>query len=318
MVERMSLKKTLQTSARKMMSVLLRYSSSEKFSDFLLWPVSKRLFCDYSETVEIRPGLRLTVYGDMADGVNKTLMFMSRYKALAWEPATARLVEMLAPRVSGVIDAGSHIGYYPLIVSHVNPEAEVYAFEPNPGTHERLVHNISLNNFSNITPIAGALGDTNTTQKMFFDFGQSSFVESNRPHAGEGTVHVVTLDSFCEADGKKIDLIILDAEGYEPHIIRGGMETIREQKPDIIFEINQRALVAAGSSHEILCQTLVAQGYSIFIIRDDYSHRLNVKSQEEVVLEPYRGNLPNGVSFLNAFATMNPEPIQSLVTIHEH
>lgn len=300
---------------RRVMSVILRHVRSRKISDILLWPVSRRLFSrGYSEVVTIMPRVRVRVYGDMEDMVNKMLMFMSDTRELAWEPMTARLVRALAPKVKVAVVAGSHIGYYPLLIAGTHPAATVYAFEPNPTSYKKLVDNISLNNFSHIVARESALGATAGEQKMFFDFGQSSFVESSRLHAGEGMVKVQTLDQVSDSEFVQApNLLILDAEGYEPQILRGALRTIEKHHPDIIFELNPSALKAAGSSPRELCDVLQARGHSLFIIEDDYSHSTYGTLPSNIVLTPYKGSLLPGISFVNAFATVHPERIQQYI-----
>lgn len=306
----MNIRRTL----RRCVSGLLRFIPSRTCADVLLWPVARRLFSNYTEIVSPLPGMRLRVYGDMADMVNKILMFTSGWRALAWEPMTVRLVRELAPRARAVVVAGSHIGYYPILVAVTNPTATVYAYEPNPVNYERLIENISLNSAVHVVPRRAALGDSARDQTMYFDFGQSSLIETSRAHAGQGTVSVVTLDQELASTFAALprpSLLILDAEGFEPHIIHGARELIHTTHPDIVFELNPSALSAAGSSSAHVCGDLHASGYSIFVIEDDYSHGIHTALSGTPTLVPYSEDRVRGVSFVNAFATIQPQA-------HEH
>ncbi len=298
---------------RKIISIALRYSPSEKFSNMLLWPISKRLFGKgYVETVAIKKGLLIKTYGDMEDMVNKLLLFTSEYMPLAWEPGTARLAEVLAPQSKCSVVAGSHIGYYPLILGFGNPSSKVFAFEPNPLNRERCKENVALNKLGNIEVSECALGNISGEQKMFFDFGQSSFVDSARPHAGSGIVKVTTLDEFFKDKNTKPDLLVLDAEGYEPQILKGGEKLITENHPDIIFELNPKALEAAGSSSKGLCDSFLQKGYSLYVI-DEGRHGILYEPDMKIKLVPHVDfNLKN-VSFVNIFATIHPEKTQTYV-----
>lgn len=293
---------------RIIMSFLLRYSISAGFSDFLLWPVSKRLFGNgYSEVVEIKKGVYMRVYGDMADMVNKTLLFMSCYVKLAWEPATVRLAESISPRYSSALVAGAHIGYYPIILSKANPKMLIYAFEPNPLNYERLLANLSLNEIDNVKTECAALGDVIAEKNMIFDSGQSTLVETSRKFDSQGMVSVLTADSFFRDKNNPPELMIFDAEGYEMNIFKGAISIIEKFHPDIIFEINPKSLKSSGSSQEILCDFLREKGYSIFMIEDNYSHKLNKAVDEKIKLRPYEDIFPDGLTFINAFATVSPE-----------
>lgn len=235
---------------RIIITFLLKYSWSEKFSDILLWPVSKRLFKNYTERVEIDKGLFMNVYGDMPDMVNKTLLFKREF--LAWEKETAKIVKTL--NAKNIVVAGAHIGYYPLILSQ-DKEAKIYAFEPNPFNFERLIKNFpSAYNF--------ALGEKEETKEMFFDAGQSSLVDKRGDK--KGNVKIITLDSFIKEN--KVDLMILDAEGYELNILKGAVSTIEKYHPDIIFE--EKNEIEHG-----IRDFLKERGYRFSEIVDHYSFR---------------------------------------------
>lgn len=245
---------------------ILRHSPNRKLTDLLLWPVSKRLLKNYEETVSLTKGLTMHVYGDMPDMVNKTLLY-SEGLDFAWEPATARLVHSLQAKRAVV--AGSHIGYYPLIITHANAEAQVFAFEPNPQNFQRLV----VNKNNRIHTFDVALGDTNENKNMHFDAGQSSLVDTQRKQNEHGEVKVVTLDTFLK---EPIDLMVLDAEGYEFNILKGSKQTISEHHPDIVFEVNP----STGTSYATIKEFLAPFGYIFYLINDNYHHSLKMKNSD--------------------------------------
>ncbi len=297
---------------RRRLSTVLSFSISDKLDDFILWPLAKRLFKKYVEVVAIKSGLKMRVYGDMEDMVNKTLLFSSEKVSFAWEPGTARLVEKLSVINNFAIVAGSHIGYYPLIIGYTNPKCSILAFEPNPNNRKRCTKNVDLNNLKNITVIGKALGKKKGRQKMYFDFGQSSFVESARKHHAEGVVDITTLDSIEELSPDTRVLMLLDAEGYEKNIIDGGLNFISKYKPTIIFELNQNALLSAGSSADQLCNLLKGKGYKLFIINEG-SHKISFNDYIDISLVPYEQYIFEGVSFVNAIAIIDSEIINKYV-----
>lgn len=268
-----------------------------------MWPVSKRLFGTYEEVVNIGGNIRMRVYGDMEDMVNKNLLFMSGSVPLAWEPVTTRLALFLSSKVKCAVVAGAHIGYYALVLAKTNPDTKVYAFEPNPLIYDRLIDNLELNNASSVKPFCVALGDAHGHKNMFFDFGQSSFLETGRQHAGSGEVEIVTLDEVFNKRDVLPDLMILDAEGYEPRILAGATAVLDRAAPDVIFELNPKALRAAGSSADELCSVFSSRGYLVYIIEEVHSTHSLFLSDFPIRLSTYSGSLPKGQSFVNAFAT---------------
>lgn len=298
---------------RKIIGFVLRHVRSKRISNMILWPIYRRIFGrGYEETISPLPGILMRVYGDMPDMVNKVLLFMSDFLPLAWEPVTSRIVSMLAPDIKTVVIAGSHLGYYPLLVASVNSNALIYAYEPDPINFERFSKNIAINRFSNIKVIKSALGNKMGEELMFFDSGQSSLIDTHRNNTKKGMVKIETLDGLCAREDMIPDLIILDAEGYEQHIIKGGRRTINSTHPDFIFEINPRSLHAAGSRAEGLCNDFISQGYTIFIIEDDYSHTMHCR-EITIKMSPYSANRLIGISFVNVYATMYPDRIKKYV-----
>lgn len=297
---------------RRFISVLLKYSPSNKFKDLLLWPVSKRLFKNYNEVVKIDDGVYLKVYGDMADMVNKLLLFTSDYVSLAWEPGTARFIKFLSDKCSFAIVAGSHIGYYPVIIGQVNHDCKIYAFEPNPINKSRCLDNIRLNDLDNVTVVDKALGNNVGQGRMYFNFGQSSLVDSRRKYEDEGVVDITTLDKFGLDFNGNNTLLVLDAEGYEKNIIEGGIDFISKNKPMIVFELNENALRSAGSSSVEFCGLLKNLGYNLYVI-DEGSHNISFCSEVEIRLIPYEKYVFKEIPFVNAFAIIDNEPIKRYV-----
>lgn len=76
---------------------------------------------------------------------------------------------------------------------------------------------------------------------------------------------IITLDVYCANKTRKPDLIKIDTEGYELHVLRGGEKTIASTKPLIIFECNETSLrVELKSQFDIL-------GYYIYDLKKLYT-----------------------------------------------
>lgn len=139
-----------------------------------------------------------------------------------------------------VVDIGAHMGYYTVkLGSLIGPTGRSVAFEPNPEMNVFTERNIQINGLST-TLHKIALGE---------DVGVATLSFSKGNHAqasltGDGVadysfpVEVHTLDSKM-AGTPPVDLIKLDAEGFEPMILAGAQETIR-RSPDcaVMLELN--------------------------------------------------------------------------------
>ena len=119
------------------------------------------------------------------------------------------LSEIQNPSV--IVDVGAHIGIFSLIVARRFPKATVYAIEPDPDNYEQLLHNITLNNCSNIVPLNIAVSADYGSAILYKS--QSSVAHSIVESAGIGEpikVETIPLSKFT-----KIDALKFDAEGAE-------------------------------------------------------------------------------------------------------
>ena len=73
-----------------------------------------------------------------------------------YEPEMTALFYRLARTAEVVFDVGAHIGFFSLLAAIVNPEAQVFAFEPLARIFERLKQNIALNGLTNVQRVSPA------------------------------------------------------------------------------------------------------------------------------------------------------------------
>ncbi|MBF0506231.1 MAG: FkbM family methyltransferase [Nitrospirae bacterium] len=121
-----------------------------------------------------------------------------------------------------VLDVGANVGMYTIRIGSLNPEARVYALEPNPEVYRRLTENIRLNRLTNARAFNYGVSDTETSGYM--DAPASTVLGTVRAERVEGAaeVRLTTLDSFIEAECiDHIDILKLDVEGYELKALNG-------------------------------------------------------------------------------------------------
>ena len=124
-----------------------------------------------------------------------------------------------------VIDAGANVGFFSLRhAPAVGPSGRVYAFEPNPAVFELLRRNVARNGLDQVRCICAALSERPGTVR----FAAEERATSSGHIAADGApaieVQALTLDELVEREGlERIDLLKLDVEGHEPHVIRGGL-----------------------------------------------------------------------------------------------
>lgn len=171
--------------------------------------------------------------------------------------------KMLAPfrkyiPVGGtVVDAGAMIGDHTATYADwVGEEGHVIAFEPNPEAFECLSHNVQ--GMSQVELNRVGLSDAQSWVSICIDAnaGASHLAD------GVGSIRVVDLDHFNLI---WLDFFKLDVEGFETRALRGAKETIARLKPAMLIEVNDGALVRAGSSREELLDLIGGYGYKVTI-----------------------------------------------------
>lgn len=132
-----------------------------------------------------------------------------------------------------VIDVGAHIGLYSIYSSSY--AERVIAIEPETTNFNHLI--INIQSYKNIYPLKMALGDENRKMRLFLhdSWGHSLLFPSSQFEE----VLVRKLDDVIEKlDLRKVDLIKINAEGYELKILKGAEKTIRKFKPILAIGIH--------------------------------------------------------------------------------
>lgn len=144
------------------------------------------------------------------------------------------------------IDVGANIGKYTIIIGSKLQKkgGKVIAFEPLPANFELLQKNIKLNKLNNVTPIKCALGNEEKKRYLYLENVvrggvKHSLIKNNNTNKENNKilVEVRKLDNVLqELNIKKINLIKIDVEGFEPEVLKGATQTLQKQHPKIIFE----------------------------------------------------------------------------------
>tara|TARA_B100000941_G_scaffold60529_2_gene39805 strand:+ start:4260 stop:5141 length:882 start_codon:yes stop_codon:yes gene_type:complete len=121
-----------------------------------------------------------------------------------------------------IVDCGANVGELFLAVKEKNLDVTYMGFEPDKETYECLKLNVK--NEKNIVHNIG-LSNIEGSNNFYIDNegGNSSFVDFGTSHSIK--VDTKTLDSFNIK--KNIKLFKIDAEGYEPEVLSGSKNTLK-------------------------------------------------------------------------------------------
>ena len=139
------------------------------------------------------------------------------------------------------IDVGANYG---VMSYHMSKRfTNVHAFEIEPNVYNCLETNVKHFNLDNVQTHACGLGNKEQTVSLTYIGNKEK--SNSQPYKGtstfgthvtpdsSGDILVKTMDSFSFTD---VDFIKMDAEGFEPLIINGGIDLIAKYKPVILYE----------------------------------------------------------------------------------
>ncbi len=165
----------------------------------------------------------------------------------------------LAANAKTVIDIGTNNGWVLMNLASVvaKNHGYVYGFEPYPDTFKRCIKNIQESKLENCKVFNMGCGENDSellmTQVIDSNSGQNRIVNGvGQLPPGQHQqikVKVTTLDKQLE-NLEKIDLIKIDVEGFELHVLKGADNLLRKHRPAIFIEINDPLLRLNNTSGE--------------------------------------------------------------------
>jgi FkbM family methyltransferase len=155
---------------------------------------------------------------------------------------------ILGSGVRTVFDVGANDGQTVRRFARTFPHADLYSFEPDPATFQRLVaaagglpktqlFNLALGREAGEASLFRfAFDETNSLLRKAA--GAESYVADAGFLRETGTipVKVSTIDAVCEASGiSRIDLLKIDTQGYEVEVLRGAERMLRSAVVPLVY-----------------------------------------------------------------------------------
>ena len=170
-----------------------------------------------------------------------------------------------------LFDIGANIGLYALLFAKcAGPAGQVHAFEPEPRNFRRLVTNLAINRFENVTANEMAVYSQSqpVTLNVYPDalhalhsLGRAS--DAVEPESRR-TVQATSLDDYCKSRGiERIDYLKIDVEGAECDVLQGASSLLARQAVGTIqFEALPQAndVFRLLQTHGFRCHPIGADG----------------------------------------------------------
>lgn len=179
-------------------------------------------------------------------------------------------VRLLGPQ-STVIDCGANVGKYTRLFAGTG--ARVFAFEPNPDAFNVLQERVKW--FGNVTAYKKGVWIENEHMKLFkhenanenpvkWSVGSSLLAEKeNVSKDSFFTIETIRLSEFILTLNRKVDILKIDIEGAEVHVLTDLIDTGAINRVEKIFvELHDEKISALREPTEKLRQRIAAENLS--------------------------------------------------------
>jgi FkbM family methyltransferase len=225
--------------------------------------VVRRLRSVHDSVLEMTYGRR-----GMEQSVNGVqLRFLPRYRWYFTSTYDTPVANYFRERIRpGAIclSVGANLGIYPLQFANWSaPNGVVYAFEPNPQTAAALRKHVALNRLTDRVHVMEQAIADRSGEATFYQSevnGMSRLGEENPLLAGQTTaitVGVDSLDHFCDTQGIRPNVLMIDIEGFEIQALAGAQGLFTGSNPPVtVLEMHPNAWTVAGTDRASLEQLL--------------------------------------------------------------
>ncbi|MEQ8242496.1 FkbM family methyltransferase [Fulvivirga sp.] len=194
-----------------------------------------------------------------------------------YESSTNNLLRKIIENNTVIIEAGANIGSETLLISKLNPDGKIFAFEPAPIPFSLLQFNVANNQLGNVKVYQEAVGETagklklHLLPKEFPNQGLSSIKEHSKS-VQSIQVPMTTVDLLVEKfDLERLDLIKMDVQGAEFLILNGGLKSLKKFGPKILLEASSEFL-----NLEVVLRFLENNDYLVYAFDNEKLSKVDV------------------------------------------
>ena len=164
-----------------------------------------------------------------------------RLVAGSWnEPETHLFLDSVIAAVAGplaFVDVGASVGEFVIDVASHDNVTRLVAFEPLEECAEAVRRSAALNGRRNVEVISKLVNEDGRPETLSFDVRRPTASTARNIAGVSREVAATTLDlALGNFDGKVV--LLIDVEGAEPEVLRGGREFLKRCTPLVIFEYN--------------------------------------------------------------------------------
>lgn len=226
-----------------------------------LWDVIRPLYHQLVERTAGREGLPRCMNGmDRIRILPELRMLPETYEPEVWR--------FLMPQVRPgdcIADIGAHYGLYAIAMAQrTEPAGRVLAFEPDPANVDVLRRQIALNHLESVIEVIESAVTGREGSVDWHSQDTQSVAKPASSSEGGTPVAMTTLDRVCV--GRKVDIMLIDIEGYEEPALRGGQSLLKDpnRRPRLmVIEVHPYNWGLCGGSSVSLLDWLRSCGYEV-------------------------------------------------------
>lgn len=229
-----------------------------------------------------------------------------------YEKVELEIFQALATRCRTVLDVGGNIGLYAVVGGLSLPkDGRLYSFEPIKENQVYLRRNLALNHLEQrVSLVEAAVGDKNGELKIYLAKTNGGTHSASRQNANsEGQFEIVkqlSLDSFIQDEQlSDVDILKIDVEGFDGHVLRGSEKLLADQKPTLFIEYLPGLLKNCGFKPEEFIK-IISRHYHHFYLANEPEETLVAVTADELI------QIGNNIGNANLIVVDKPDHIQSI------
>ena len=190
------------------------------------------------------------------------------------------------------INVGANVGYFSIWLGKLaGKDGSVTSFEPNPHLAPLFNLNILNSKLQNVDLHRVAVGNRKGFQWLYLNkknFGDNRMFDPRITKGGgdyrqhgfhkiprRTLVRIIKLDNYIKG---KVDLVLIDAQGYDHEVLRGMRSIIEKSRPKILTEFVPQWLIDMGEDPLKVLDEYRSWGYSIGSV--DFDVPVNSSSKD--------------------------------------
>jgi FkbM family methyltransferase len=206
----------------------------------------------------------------------------------------------LLPPAPLILDVGLNVGAFTREALRQRPHARVVGFEPARSMQRECATSLGAESRLELLPLA--VSNERAVMEFHDSADGSSTLVGGRQTASETYwVETVTLDDFADERGySNIDLVKIDVEGYDLHVLEGARRLLTRQAIEIFsFEYNE-PWIASRRFLKDACDYLADKPYVLFRLFNgflapfEYTHRVERHDLGRIYVGVSRRRLERG------------------------